>query len=64
MESATHQDAVMCLVSQEGNIELHIRRTPPSGSLGQFVSHVIYRDTECMLGSHVEEETCMWWVVI
>ena len=29
MECATHEEAVMCLVSQEGNIELHIRHEPP-----------------------------------
>ena len=33
MEMATHEEAVMCLVSQEGNIELLIRHEPPPPGL-------------------------------
>ena len=33
MEVATHEEAVLCLVSQEGDIELLVRHEPPPPGL-------------------------------
>ncbi len=39
MESATHEEAVLCLVSQQGNIELHVRHeAPPPGLQVQYMT--------------------------
>ena len=37
METATHEDAVMCLVSQEGDIELHVRHEAPPPGLQEVI---------------------------